>query len=116
LHYEDALRLLRAETLGEDSVLVAARMGNPVEPARLDRLSTALRAIFERLQGEKTLDRELALSLHCLVTMLPQEVESWARATRKPTPEPLRDALIRLEMAVESVLLDSWCRDAIDES
>jgi hypothetical protein len=109
LHYEDALRLLRAETLDEDSLLVAARMGEPVEPARLDRLITALRAIFERLHGAKTLDRELALSLHCLVTMLPQQIESWARASRKPTPEPLRDALLRLEMAVESIVLDSWC-------
>jgi len=108
MQYEDALRLVREETLGDQSVVVAARMADPIEIARLDEIVRALRAIFEQLKGATTLDRELGLSLHCLVTMLPQEVESWARASRRPTPEPLRDALIRVEMAVESIFLDSW--------
>jgi len=106
---EDALRLIHEETLGEGSIVVAARMGEAIDPARVDRLVVALHAVFGHLHGARTLDRKLCYALNLLVTQLPSQVESWERERRRPSPEALRDALLRLDMAVDSIFCDVWC-------
>ena len=105
---DEATRLVREETLGDESIVTAARMGDPIDPARIDRLSAAVRVIFDQLEGAAILDRQLAYSLCLLVTQLPRNVESWLEARNQPLSDVLLNSLLRLEMSVDSVFCGIW--------
>jgi hypothetical protein len=104
MSHTEALELIHAEA-GESGLVVDARMGTDIDPTRVARLVSAIRIVADSLRGAKTLDRELAASLHVLGFLVSREAESWASRSQKP-PEAVFDSLINLESAVEDVFFD----------
>jgi hypothetical protein len=105
MSHPDALALIHAEALGESGLVVDARMGRDLDPARVARLASAIRVVADDLRGTDSLDRELAASLHILGFAVSREAESWASRT-KELPKAVFDSLIDLESAVEDLFFD----------
>jgi hypothetical protein len=101
----DALALIHAEALGESGLVVATRMGKDLDPARVAYLVYAIRTVADSQRGARTLDRELAASLHILGFEVRRQVESWASGGREISKEVL-DSLLNLEGAVEDFFFD----------
>ena len=100
----EALALIHAEA-GESGLVVDARMGRDLDPARVACLVSAIRTVADSLRGEGSLDRELAASLHILGFEVLRQAESWASRTQK-LPKAVFDSLINLESAVEDLFFD----------
>ena len=100
----EALALIHFEA-GESGLLVDTRMGKDVDPARVERLVSAIRTLGDGLRRATSLDRELAASLHVLGSMVFREAESWASRTQK-LPKDVFDSLINLEDAVQDLFAD----------
>ena len=105
MSHPDALALIHTEALGESGLVVDARMGRELDPARVARLASAIRVVADGLRGADSLDRELAASLHVLGFLVSREAESWASRTQK-LPKAVFDSLIDLESAVEDLFFD----------
>lgn len=102
MSHNEALALIHAEALGESGLVVAARMGEDLDPERVARLVSAIRIVADGLNGARSLDRELAASLHVLGFEVLRQTESWASHGRE-IPRAVFDSLLKLEGAVESV-------------
>jgi hypothetical protein len=105
MSYTEALALIHAEAVGDSGLVVAARMGHDLDPARVARLVSAIRTVADSLRGTGSLDRKLAASLHVLGFLVSREAESWASRGAK-LPKPVFDSLIDLESAVEEIFFD----------
>jgi hypothetical protein len=105
MSHTEALALIHAEALGESGLVVDARMGKDLDPARVARLVSAIRTVADTLRGAGILDRELAASLHILGFAVSREAESWASRSQK-LPKVVFDSLISLESAVEDIFFD----------
>ncbi len=105
MSHTEAIALIHAEAVGESGLVVAARMGYDLDPARVARLVSAIRVVADSLRGTDRLDRRLAASLHVLGFLVSREAESWASRGRQ-LPKPVFDSLIDLESAVEDIFFD----------
>lgn len=103
--HSDALALIHAEAVGESGLVVGARMGDDLDPARVARLVSAIRTVADSLRGKTSLDRKLAASLHVLGFLVSREAEGWASRGKK-LPKAVFDSLIDLESAVEDIFFD----------
>jgi hypothetical protein len=104
MSYAEALALIHAEA-GESGLVVDARMGRDLDPARIARLVSAVRTATDGLRGADSLDRELAASLHILGFEVLRQAESWASRSQK-LPKPVLDSLLDLQSAVEDLFFD----------
>ena len=86
-------------------MVVDARMGRDLDPARVARLASAIRVVADDLRGTASLGRELAASLHILGFAVSREAENWASRTHK-LPKAVFDSLIDLESAVQDFFFD----------
>ena len=102
MSHTEALALIHAEA-GESGLVVDARMGRDIDPARVIRLVSAVRTVADSLRGEGSLDRELAASLHILGSRVFREAEGWASHCSQRLPKAVFDSLISLEGAVEDL-------------
>jgi len=102
----EAHALIHAEALGESGLVVAARMGDDLDPARVARLVSAIRTVADSLRGARSLDRELAASLHILGFEVLRQAESWASHCSQELPKAVLDSLINLQSAVEDLFFD----------
>ena len=105
MSHTEALALIHSEALGESGLVVDARMGRDLDPARVARLASAIRVVADDLRGAASLDREFAASLHILGFAVSREAENWASRTEK-LPKAVFDSLIDLESAVEDLFFD----------
>src|SRR5215469_5303993 len=94
----EALALIHAEA-GESGLVVDARMGRDLDPARVARLVSAIRTVADSLRGTDSLDRKLAASLHVLGFLVSREAEGWASHCNRELPKAVFDSLIALESA-----------------
>jgi hypothetical protein len=104
MSHTEAIALIHAEA-GESGLHVAARMGEDIDPARVARLSSAIRIVADSLRGAQTIDRQLAASLHILGFEVLRQAESWASRSRE-LPKDVLDSLLDLESAVEDIFFD----------
>ena len=105
MSHNEALAIIHAEAVGESGLVVAARMGDDLDPARVAYLVSAIRTVADSLRGAGSLDRELAASLHVLGFEVSRQAESWASRS-KELPKAVFDSLINLESAVEDFFFD----------
>ena len=106
MSHTEALALIHAEA-GESGLVVDARMGRDIDPARVARLVSAIRTVADSLRGESSLDRELAAALHILGFAVFREAEGWASHCNQKLPKAVLDSLlIDLEGAVEDLFFD----------
>jgi hypothetical protein len=103
--HTEALALIHAEA-GESGLHVAARMGEDIDPARVARLASAIRAVSDSLRGAQILDRQLAASLHILGFEVLRQAEDWASHCSRELPKAVFDLLLDLESAVEDLFFD----------
>jgi hypothetical protein len=103
--HTEALALIHAEALGESGLVVAARMGEDLDPTRIARLVSAIRTVANSLHGASSLDREFAASLHILGFEVLRQTENWASRGRE-IPRAVFDSLMNLEGAVEDLFFD----------
>ena len=106
MSHAEALALIHAEALGESGLVVDARMGRDLDPARVARLVSAIRTVADSLRGEGGLDRELAASLHILGFAVFREAQGWASHCSKELPKAVLDSLVNLEGAIEDLFFD----------
>ena len=102
----EALALIHTEAIGESGLVVDARMGRDLDPARVARLVSAIRTVADALRGAGSLDRKLAASLHILGFAVSREAGNWASHCRRELPKAVFDSLIDLESAVEDLFFD----------
>ena len=100
----EALELIHAEALGVSGLVRATRMGEHLDPTRVARLVSAIRTVGDSLRGARSLDRELAASLHILGFEVLRQAQSWAR--NREIPKAVLGSLINLEGAVEDLFFD----------
>jgi len=105
MSHTEALALIHAEAVGESGLVVAARMGEDLDPTRVAHLVSAIRTVADDLHGARSLDRELAASLHVLGFEVLRQAEGWASRS-KELPKAVFDSLINLESAVEDLFFD----------
>jgi hypothetical protein len=105
MSHTEALALIHAEA-GESGLVVDARMGRDLDPARVTRLVSAIRTVTDSLHGEGSLDRKLAASLHILGFEVLRQAEGWASHCGRELPKTVLDSLIDLESAVEDLFFD----------
>jgi hypothetical protein len=103
--HTEALALIHAEALGESGLVVAARMGEVLDPTRVARLVSAIRTVADSVRGARSLDRELAASLHILGFEVLRQTGNWASRGRE-IPRAVLDSLANLEGAVEDLFFD----------
>lgn len=101
----EALELIERES-GESGLHVASRMGEDLDPARVERLVSAIQIVSNSLRGDLRLDRDLAASLHILGFEVLRQAEGWASHCNKKLPKAVFDSLINLESAVEDFFFD----------
>ena len=106
MSHTEALELIHAEALGKSGLVVDARMGEDIDPSRVARLVSAIRIVADDLQGARSIDRELAASLHILGFEVLRQAEGWASHCGRELPKTVLDSLIDLESAVEDLFFD----------
>lgn len=105
MSHTEALALIHTEALEESGLVVAARMGEDLDPARVARLVSAIQTVADSLRGDRSLDRELAASLHILGFEVLRQAENWAARSRE-IPKAVLDSLLNLQGAVEDLFFD----------
>jgi hypothetical protein len=103
-----AKQLILDEATGESGIVVDFRMGRDPGSERMRHLIRAIKVLFDRIEGQDKILREVAYSLYLLGTEVPTQIESWARngATWR---EGLMDSdLVNLLEAVESLFRGEW--------
>jgi hypothetical protein len=92
--------------LGESGLAIQARMGEDPGHNYFMDLTRDLKQLFDELQGDTFLDRELTHALFCLGHYVESEYSSWI--TIGKMRENLLDDILRLETAIESIFCDMW--------
>lgn len=92
--------------LGTEGLAIRARMGEDPGHEYFMELTRDLKQLFNELQGDAALDRELAYSLFCLGHYVESEYSSWM--TISEMRENLLDDILRLETAIESIFSNTW--------
>jgi hypothetical protein len=92
--------------LGEKGFAIRARMGEDPGHDYFMELTRDLKQLFNELQDDVYLDRELAHALFCLGHYVEREYTNWM--AKVETRENLLDDILRLETAIESIFNNVW--------
>ena len=92
--------------LGAEGLAIQARMGEDPGHEYFMELTRDLKQLFDELQGDAGLDRQLAHALFCLGHDVGSEYSSWM--TISELREDLLDDVLRLETAIESIFCNTW--------
>jgi hypothetical protein len=113
MDYETAYNLLITEgnalfqSGSEDSFLKRLQQGKPPIPGQITSILLALRIIFEALQEQKTVDRQLALAVY-LIALESQRLFQSGRDAGVDWPPLLKEDLYRISLAVKSLFSGVW--------
>lgn len=111
MNYQTAHNLLITQGIDADrtgdSLLRALSQGVPPVPGQVTAVLLALKVVFESVQTQTSLERELAASLHILAS---ESRRYFAEGQRFGVEWPplLADDLARIALAVKSIFLGQW--------
>lgn len=113
MDYETAYNLLITEgnalfqAGSEDKFLRRLQQGKPPIPGQVTSILLALRIIFEALQEQKTVDRQLALAVY-LMAIESQRLFESGRSSGVDWPPLLKEDLSRISIGVQSIFSGVW--------
>lgn len=111
MNYETARKLLIDQTRiseeNSDAVLMRMQQGKPPVPGQITSILLALKVVFEGLKDAKIVDRELANSLYQL-SLKTQQLFAAGRKAGVEWPPLLKEDLLRITYAVESIFSGNW--------
>lgn len=91
-----------------DSLLARVRKGEDPGPERMGKLLLALRTIFDSLDGQAELDRNLAAALFTLGSDVPLTISSLATQGHSWRRGFMEIEVYELLMRVQSIFEDNW--------
>lgn len=111
MNYETARKILIDQTKiteeNPDALLMRMKQGKAPVPGQITSILLALKVVFEALKETPTLDRELALALYQL-SIKAQQLFSAGRRAGIDWPPLLKEDLLRIALASESIFADKW--------
>ncbi|MEH2283471.1 MAG: Dethiobiotin synthetase [Nostoc sp.] len=111
MNYETARKLLIDQTItteeNPDALLTRMKQGKPPVPGQITSILLALKVVFEALKDAKSLDRELSLALYQL-SIKAQQLFSAGRKAGVDWPPLLKEDLLRISLASESIFSGTW--------
>ncbi len=111
MNYEIARKLLIDQTItteeNPDALLMRMQQGKPPVPGQITSILLALKVVFEGLKDATTLERELANSLYQL-SIKTQQLFAAGRKAGIEWPPLLKEDLLRIMIAVESIFSGDW--------
>lgn len=115
MNYESARAYLVSQSLGivgdgkdaESTFMQRLKQGIPPLPGQATTILLALRVVFDHVQGQEFLDRQLVHALHVLATQGPWVVSQW-RSMGRMCPPLLEDDLQRIAMNVDNIFSGVW--------
>jgi hypothetical protein len=87
--------------------LIMLKQGKPPVPGQMTSILVALKIVFEVLQAEPNLDRELTLAIHVLCYES-YRLYATGREVGVEWPPLLNEDLERMERAVRSIFAGTW--------
>ena len=113
MNYQEAYNLLieRGTALQnlvtDDNLLSRLKQGKPPLPGEVTGILLALKIVFEELQNQTNLDRNLGLALH-LLAFESQRLFEAGRSAGVSWPPLLKEDLQRIATSVASIFADEW--------
>lgn len=111
MNYETARKLLVGQTIATeenpDALLMRMKQGKPPVPGQITSILLALKVVFEALKESPTLDRELTFALYQL-SVKTQQLFIAGRRVGIDWPPLLKEDLVRIALAVESIFSGVW--------
>ncbi|WP_199246619.1 Dethiobiotin synthetase [[Phormidium] sp. ETS-05] len=113
MNYQEAYDLLieRGTALqnlvSDDNLLSRLNQGKPPLPGEVTAILLALKIVFEELQNQTNLDRNLGLALH-LLAFESQRLFEAGRSAGVSWPPLLKEDLQRIAASVASIFADEW--------
>jgi hypothetical protein len=111
MNYETARKFLIDQTIttedNPDALVMRMQQGKPPVPGQITSVLLALKVVFAALEGASTLDRELTYALYQLVIKT-QQLFASGRKTGVDWPPLLREDLLRIAIAAESIFSGEW--------
>ena len=111
----EAQQLILDEATDEAGIVTTLRMGSDPGPERMRRLVQAIKVLFDRIDGQDKILREVAAALYVLGTELPAQIESWSRNGAVWRDDLVHTELVNVLTAVESMFEGEWLGDLPDE-
>lgn len=108
MDFASAKYLVLSEGIGNESMVVAARMGDELKEERFEKLLLALAVVYEHSKGQRMIERDLAHALFCLGVQLPAQIESWRSRGKVYREHSISDAMLKVVDAIESIFEDAW--------
>jgi hypothetical protein len=106
--YDEAVAFIWKEGVEAEGISLSARMGEDPGPERMKAVIAAIKVVYENLKGQKTIDRQLALALHCLSYYTDLQLTGWTSKGIRFRDDLIDSEMPRLTCAVESVFCDEW--------
>jgi hypothetical protein len=103
-----AKQIILDDATSEGGIVVALRMGRDPGAERMRRLLEAMQVLFDRIDGQDKIRREVAAALYVLGTEIPAQIESWSRNGAVWREDLVRHEMPRLLLAVESLFEGEW--------
>lgn len=111
MNYETARKLLLGQTVATednpDALLMRMKQGKPPVPGQITSILLALKVVFEALKESSSLDKELAFALYQL-SVKAQQLFIAGRRAGIDWPPLLKEDLLRIALAVESIFSGVW--------
>jgi hypothetical protein len=110
MNYETARKILIDQTATEDNpdaLLARMQQGKPPVPGQITSILLALKVVFEALKEAPNLDRDLVFALYQLGVKA-QQLFAAGRKTGIEWPPLLKEDLLRISLATESIFADKW--------
>ncbi|MBE9209269.1 Dethiobiotin synthetase [Nostoc sp. LEGE 06077] len=111
MNYDTARKLLVSQTItteeNSDALLIRMKQGKPPVPGQITSILLALKVVFEALKDAPSLDRELIFALYQL-GIKTQQLYVAGRKAGVDWPPLLKEDLIRISLATESIFSDVW--------
>jgi hypothetical protein len=112
----EAKQIILDEARSEDSIVVELRMGRDPGKERMGRLIEAIKVLFDRIEGQDKILRDVAAALYVLGTEVPAQIESWSRNGPTWRADLVDRELVNLLYAVESMFEGEWLGDTPEEN
>ncbi|EKV01493.1 hypothetical protein Lepto7375DRAFT_3664 [Leptolyngbya sp. PCC 7375] len=111
MEFDAARQIVLAEGMGENGIVVSVRMGDIPSSDRMAPLLTALETVYRNLQGQNTIDRDLANALHGLTFHIQGDINGMLGRGITIPKRFIADEMVRLFLLAESILEDEWMLD-----
>ncbi len=111
----EAVALVIGEA-GAQGIIQVVRRGEDPGAERMHQLVAALRVLFNELEGEIALKRELAAALFSLGSDLPLTISTWANKGHVWRRGLMENEIYEMLLGVQSIFDDRWFEPQPDET